>query len=66
MSGLGEFLFLFLLISLIVALACAAIREARWRVLFQEATRFFLMMVVGILAFSVVVYFLEWAFNRKL
>ena len=66
MSPLMEYLVYFLFSSLVVAIVCAAIREKNWVHIFREALHFFMMMVVGILGFSGVVFLLEWAFNRQL
>jgi len=66
MSDLAPWLVYFVVLCLVVAIVCSAIREHDRRAIFREASNFFLMMIVGILAFSTIVYFLEWAFNRKL
>ncbi len=66
MSDLVLWLVFFVLLCLVVAVVCAAIRERDARVIVREATHFFVMMLIGILIFSAIVYVLEWAFNRRL
>ena len=66
MSALVEFVLYFLLICAAVALVCSLIQERSWRRVYDEATHFFLMLVIGILGFSAMVYLVEWVFIRKL
>ena len=59
-ATLGFFVF----VCAIVALACSLIRDPDWRRALREAFHFFLMMLVGIAAFSMIVYLLQWTFVR--
>ena len=62
MNGIGWFAACFILVSAATALVNSAIQlHQPWKIA-REAIRFFLMIVLGILAFSGIVYLLEWTF----
>ena len=66
MIGLASYIALFLLVSLIVAVATSAIQLVKTQQISAEATRFFLTIVIGIFVFSCLVGALEWIFIRPL
>ena len=64
MSPLAEFVAYFLAASAVTSLVLCLVREGRQRIILRESMRFFLLVVLAILAFSTIVYALEWAFIR--
>ncbi|MBI4583087.1 MAG: hypothetical protein HY717_03580 [Planctomycetes bacterium] len=66
MNSLVETLLYFVFISAVVAVVCTLARGGDWKWLAREALHFLTLMVVGIIAFSGLVYVLEWIFIRKL
>ena len=56
----------FLLISLVSAIAIAAIRLRDGRQIVREATHFFVAISVGVGVFCVLICLLEWIFVRPL
>ena len=66
MISLGSYIALFLLVSLVVAVATATIHLGKTKQIRAEALRFFLTIVIGIFVFSCIVGVLEWIFIRPL
>jgi hypothetical protein len=64
MSPLAQFVAYFLAASAITSLVQCMVREGRPGIIVRESLRFFLLVVLAIIAFSAVVYGLEWAFIR--
>ena len=64
MSPLAQFVAYFLAASAVTSLVQCLVREGRPPVALRESVRFFLLVVLAILAFSTIVYALEWAFIR--
>jgi len=59
LSPLAEFILYFLIICAVTALVNSMIQEGRPRVILRHGLQFFLLIVVGILVFSVIAYLLE-------
>ncbi len=61
MSQLANFIVYFLVVCAVTALVNSMIQEEKPGIILRNALHFFLLIVVGILVFSVIVYFLETA-----
>ncbi|MBI4601666.1 MAG: hypothetical protein HY721_06870 [Planctomycetes bacterium] len=65
-QGIVPYTLYFLLVSFVVAFSTSMIRERDPRKIGAETIRFFVTVVLCILAFAVVVAILEWLFIRPL
>jgi hypothetical protein len=65
-DGLAVYVLSFLVISFVASFVMNGVRSSRPRELWSETMRLFSTIAFGILAFSLVIWVLEWIFIRPL